>query len=458
MHYSQKSCLRHTGKVDKCRVMSQRSDGECLVCEGTHFLTIGGSCQARANNDPFCATFSLLSDQCLACQPGYALSPLQFTCFAAIKDCLEYQWAFNSLACKACPAGYALEQNRCAYNAAPASLPNCAAYTRSLQQCERCQPGYALVQNSETKALACVLQSASPALAGCQAASLTGTAYACTQCPDASAMVSVISACVPDPQLGTNRCAEFLPGGAGCKLCMPGYFLAKDARSCNEGKDSSCLLFAEAPSAETLKDMVPCLVCPAGSFPLDGFCVSSSRLAEAGTNNCLQTDAAGNCLLCRQGYQQKADAAAARQESVSCVPAAGLPVTDANCASWTVSTDYYAYKRYECAACRRNHYLRASDSTCVQCFGSDCAFLNSPTKVQYATGNACLVLVPDPANAGQSLCVQFHEGQIPKYSYEGLLTAPFPQGLLYFNGAFYAGALHFRTSGNIQASSAAVSA
>lgn len=102
LNSNKNQCNPHTQTVSGCLTYSKSLNGQCEVCESTHYKN-GNTCILRTlTNITSCTTLSLVYDGCSKCADGYRLTADLKKCWADIPNCKVYSEGTDKFICDKC--------------------------------------------------------------------------------------------------------------------------------------------------------------------------------------------------------------------------------------------------------------------------------------------------------------------------------------------------------------------
>lgn len=386
LHYSHRRCVAHSQRAEACRIMSQRIDSACLLCEDSHFLDSGQLCQPRTHLVQNCSEFSVLADRCRVCLSDFLIGPSGLVCHPSPINCIKPQVSDEAAECEVCAEGFVLAEGGCV--AATAELPENCAVGSATGGCKECQQGFTLVNSlcvrGDGELKGCARSADGSACQTCEAGTFAFTARA------------VCSAVTP-----IEGCEEPLPSGR-CQRCSEGYFLDSDSGACRVGNEPNCAVFASAKSAVERENSPRCLACLGGYYLFNGYCHFAGSL-KGNTAGCLQYGANGNCVLCGEGRTYYTEFVS--RVSQTCIASRTLP-DQPHCAVFEEDATG-APSTPVCQNCRPGFFLNP-DGNCMSCVGSQCAFVDGPWRAKLDS-SGCAVA------SSQGHCLQFGPSAVPQF-------------------------------------------
>lgn len=394
MTYSNKACIRHTTTVDNCKIMSQRKNSECFVCNNEYFLQSASYCQQRTNFSQNCKTHNFFLDECLECKTGYLLIYQNRACDLPIANCAEYDYSKNFTVCSKCDTDFFLINNQCDTVPADKLVEGCILYDMSMD-CDKCTDDMSLIQNLDDDNYTCVLKTEDSVLTQCVFASFSAAAgFVCQTCNSNSALLKFTNKCVFNSILDGLNCLQ-ADSANTCIRCKKGYYLNLLTQTCEGGFDNNCEIYTSNSGVATAENPPRCLKCVDGFYLFQNICVETLINPE---NGCLRFDTNDTCLLCDTGFVYKYKTSS---DVTGCRSRSSLPQF-MNCDSLVWNSNVVNGPNFKCANCREGAYMTL-DGVCVSCANETCKFVGSNGEVALDSTGTCSV-------ESNGSCLQYRKG------------------------------------------------
>lgn len=141
-----RKCMAHSKQVNNCKIMSQSTDQECILCENGYYRqddpNSDEKCLARVDTNDNCLKYHLLSEACETCKDDTYIKHFEEKfCSESIQNCKIYETSGRKLSCKQCEFGfyYDTANGQCKPN--DIFDPYCAYYN-ALKECQECYFGF----------------------------------------------------------------------------------------------------------------------------------------------------------------------------------------------------------------------------------------------------------------------------------------------------------------------------
>lgn len=383
------SCASNTGT--NCATFTVDTN-VCTACNTGYFLDTTGVCNAfPAEPIPNCAVYTNAST-CFSCSNGYTLSNNACTAVATanlVPNCATYDGTSSSVTCTACASNYYLSgSNTCTIRVASLNLANCATFTSNADTCATCATGYIISSDA---------QQCYAAISNCaQHTSVPkNSTIQCSTCNSTYLLVAASgntqSTCVTVAT--PTNCATFSNGStassATCVTCVNGYYLS------GSGATATCVQQPTITNCSTYANAAgQCTTCnPANSF-LVTQATSCQNVTGTLIPSCIKYGSnlsTPTCTTCATGFFLS-------NSNTACTA-----ITIANCAVATSNT--------VCTNCAAGYYLNYNSSGCIAPYATvaaNCLTNNSGSNGNVAyNAQACSICNQNYfpiSSSGQYLC------------------------------------------------------
>ena len=411
LSYTNKVCLEHTQTVDNCKIMSQRKDSECFLCDQEYYLQSAKKCEPRNNYSLNCKTFNFFKDECLECKTGFMLSYENRICAGRIDHCSTYDLTQTYTICKKCDQDYYLIQNKCVAVPEDKLVDGCTFYDMSLD-CVECEEDKALVEDLTQDKFVCTEKAGEQELLNCSHAIYSsGGGYECQSCDKNAARLKFINKCVFDEDSDELNCLE-KDTLDQCIRCKRGYYLNLEDFTCIGGHDNNCEIYASSHEEVDLSDPPVCLKCSSGYYLFNNVCYQNLGTPSDG---CIRKDANDNCLLCDSGYYYQY---AFNHNEYYCKAKSLFP-QHSNCDSLVWNPDLVNGPNFNCHKCQKGFFLTI-DGECISCNEKNCKIISESGEVAEDSEGNCII-------EKDETCIRYKHGvnayitsnlQIVKFAYQ----------------------------------------